>query len=149
MSARWIRSFLAVLVLFAFGLSSAQAAKSKTKAKPKEAPPPAAVETEPAGLPPAELTLGFQTRDSEMEGIGDLLLPVWNPGGTGLLFLNPRTAVVDHDEEEVNLGVGYRQLLPKLDVILGANLYYDYRDTGSFNYDQWGFGLELLSPWID
>ena len=149
MSARWVRSSLVVLVLFAFGLSSAQAAKSKTKAKAKESPPPAAVATEAAGLPPAELTVGFQTRDSETEGIGDLLLPVWNPGGTGLLFLNPRTAVVDHDEEEANLGVGYRQWLPKLDLILGANLYYDYRDTGSFNYDQWGFGLELLSPWID
>ncbi|GEM_PF-827720 len=149
MSARWVRSFLVVLVLFAFGLSPAQAAKSKAKAKPKESPPPAAVQTETAGLPPAELTVGFQTRDSETEGIGDLLLPIWNPGGTGLLFLNPRGAVVDHDEEEANLGIGYRQWLPKLDLILGANLYYDYRDTGEFTYDQWGFGLELLSRWID
>ena len=149
MSARWVRSLLVVLVLFSFGLSSAYAAKSKAKTKAKEAPPPAAVETESAGLPPAELTVGFQTRDSETEGIGDLLVPVWSPGGTGLLFLNPRTAIVDHDEQEGNLGIGYRQLLPRLDVILGANLYYDYRDTGSFNYDQWGFGLELLSPWID
>ena len=149
MSARWVRSLLVVLVLFSFGLSSAHAAKSKAKTKAKEAPPPATVEAESAGLPPAELTVGFQTRDSETEGIGDLLIPVWNPGGTGLLFLNPRTAIVDHDEQEGNLGIGYRQLLPKLDWILGANLYYDYRDTGSFNYDQWGFGLELLSPWVD
>ena len=149
MSARWVRSLLVVLVLFSFGLSSAHAAKSKAKTKAKEAPPPAAVETESAGLPPAELSVGFQVRDSETEGLGDLLVPVWNPGGTGLLFLNPRTAIVDHDEQEGNLGIGYRQLLPRLDVILGANLYYDYRDTGSFNYDQWGFGLELLSPWID
>jgi len=140
---------LVLLVLFSFGLSSAHAAKSKTKTKAKEVPPPAAVEAESAGLPPAELTVGFQTRDSETEGIGDLLVPVWSPGGTGLLFLNPRTAVVDHDEQEGNLGIGYRQLLTKLNTILGANLYYDYRDTGSFNYDQWGFGLELLSPWID
>ncbi len=149
MSARWVRSLLVVLVLFSFGLSSAHAAKSKAKTKAKEAPPPAAVEAESAGLPPAELTVGFQTRDSETEGIGDLLVPVWSPGGTGLLFLNPRTAIVDHDEQEGNLGIGYRQLLPKLDWILGANLYYDYRDTGSFNYDQWGFGLELLSTWVD
>ena len=149
MSARWVRSLLVVLVLFSFGLSSAQAAKSKAKTKAKESPPPVAVEEESAGLPPAELTLGFQTRDSETEGLGDLLLPVWSPGGTGLLFLNPRTAIIDHDEEEGNLGIGYRQWLAKPNVILGANLYYDYRDTGSFNYDQWGFGLELLSPWID
>ncbi len=148
MKTRWVRLFGVVLVLCAIGLPSAQAAKSKpkTRARADSSPPPAETES---GWPAAELTLGFQTRDSETEGIGDLLLPIWNPGGTGLLFLNPRTAVVDHDEEEANLGVGYRQWLPKLDLILGANLFYDYRDADSFDYDQWGFGLELLSPWID
>lgn len=149
MSARWVRSFLAVLVLCAFGLTSAQGAKTKAKSKPKEAPPPAAAETGSAAFPPAELTIGFQTRDSETEGIGDLLLPLWSPGGTGLLFANPRTAVTDRDEAEGNLGLGYRQRLPKLDWIVGANLYYDYRDTKTLHYDQWGFGLELLSPWLD
>ena len=150
MSARWIRSFLVVLVVFAFGPLSAQAAKTKAKSKAKEAPPPpAAVETEASAFPPAELTIGVQARDSETEGIGDLLVPIWNPGGTGLLFLNPRAAMTDDDAEEGNLGAGYRQLLPKLGLILGANFFYDYRDTGSYNYDQWGFGLELLSPWID
>ena len=86
MSARWIRSFLVVLVVFAFGPLSAQAAKTKAKSKAKEAPPPpAAVETEASAFPPAELTIGVQARDSETEGIGDLLVPIWNPGGTGLL----------------------------------------------------------------
>ena len=148
MSARWVRAFLVALVVFAFGsLVSAQAAK--TKAQSKEAPPPAAVETESSDFPPAELTIGFQSRDSETEGIGDLLIPVWNPGGKGLLFLNPRTAITDDDAEEGNLGLGYRQLFPKLDLILGANAYYDYRDTGYSNYDQWGVGFELLSQWLD
>ena len=156
-------------------LAAVQAAKKKARAKesppaaevrkkapqeiktPKKAPPPAIVETKPApkietaatAFPPAELTVGFQARDAETEGLGDLLIPVWNPGGQGLLFVNPRAAFTDHDGEEGNLGVGYRQLLPKQSVILGGNVYYDYRDTGEFNYDQWGFGIELLSPWID
>ena len=150
MSARWVRMFLVVLVAFAFGpLVSAQAAKAKAKSKSKEAPPPVAVETDTDTFPPAELTIGFQTRDSETEGLGDVLIPVWNPGDTGLLFINPRAAMSDDDAEEGNLGVGYRQLLPKLNLILGANAYYDYRDTGYSNYDQWGVGLELLSKWID
>ncbi len=152
MKARPIRTLLLALVVFAFcPLWGVQAAKTKAKAKDKEAPPPvAAVETKPAAeWPAAELTVGFQTRDSETEGIGDLLIPLWNPGGTGLLFVNPRSAFTDHDAEEYNLGVGYRQLLPKQKVILGANAYYDYRDTGYAEYDQWGVGFELLSTWID
>ncbi len=150
MSARWVRAFLVALVLFAFGpLVTAQAAKTKAKSKAKESPPPEAVEAESAAFPPAELTVGFQSRESETEGIGDLLIPVWNPGGKGLLFVNPRTAITDHDAEEGNLGLGYRQLLPKHNLILGANVFYDYRDTGYANYDQWGVGFELLSTWLD
>lgn len=150
MSARWIRLFTVALVVFmSCPLPPAQAAKAKTKAKAKETPAPVVVEPAAAEWPVAEFTVGFQTRDSETEGIGDLMIPVWNPGGKGLLFLNPRTAITDHDAEEYNIGLGYRQLLPKQKIILGANLYYDYRDTGYNTYDQWGAGLEILSSWID
>jgi len=120
--------------------------KSKKKSKAKSA---VAVEAESYMLPSAELTLGFMTGDLETEGIGDLLIPLWNPGGKGLLFVNPRGATTDHDAEEVNIGVGYRQLLPKQNIIVGANVYYDYRDTGYSNYDQWGVGIEMLSTWVD
>ena len=152
MSARWIRLLTVALVVFmSCPLPPAQAAKakSKAKAKPQEQSAPVVVETAESTFPVAELTVGFQTGDSENEGIGDLMVPVWNPGGKGLLFLNPRTAINDDDEEEYNIGVGYRQLLPKQKVILGANAYYDYRDTGYTTYDQWGVGFEILSSWID
>ena len=147
MSTLWTRRILALVVIMGI-CSAATTFAAKTKPK-KEAPPPEVSETEAPAFPPAELTVGFQARDSETEGIGDLLVPVWNPGGAGLLFLNPRTAITDHDGEEANIGVGYRQLLPKWNVILGANAFYDYRDTGAYNYHQWGFGLELLSQWLD
>ena len=150
MKTGWFRVLSLFLVfLLSVPLPPAQAAKPKGKSKAKAKETPAAVEQPVATWPAAELTVGFQTRDSETEGIGDLLVPIWNPGGNGLLFLNPRTAITDHDAEEANLGLGYRQLLPKQNLILGANVYYDYRDTGYSHYDQWGFGLELLSPWID
>ena len=98
MSARWVRMFVVALVIFALApVFAVQAAKSKAQAKPKKSPPPAAVATDDAALPPAELTVGFQTRDSETEGLGDLLIPLWNPGGAGLLFLDPRAAVTDDD----------------------------------------------------
>ena len=151
MNARWIRPLSVALALFVGSpLWSAEAAKTKAKSKAApRTPPPAAVEPAASVFPAAELTIGFQTRESETEGIGDLLIPVWNPGGTGLLFVNPRSAFTDHDAEEANLGIGYRQLLPKQKIILGANAYYDYRDTGYSSYDQWGVGFEILTAWID
>ena len=146
MTSRWIRLWTFVLVVFLTCPlpPPAQAAKPK---KSKSAP--AAAQTAEKEWPPAELTIGFQTRDSETEGLGDLLVPLWNPGETGLLFANPRAAITDQDEEEGNLGVGYRQLLPGRAVIVGANAYYDYRDTDARHYDQWGVGFEILSAWID
>ncbi len=146
MKARWIRLWTFVLVVF---LSCplpppTQAAKPK---KAKNAPPSA--QTAEKEWPPAELTFGFQTRDSETEGLGDLLVPLWNPGETGLLFVNPRASITDQDAEEGNLGFGYRQLLPGRAVIVGANAYYDYRDADARHYDQWGVGFEILSAWID
>lgn len=136
----------------------AKEAKAKKEAAPqKEAKPvkeakvpkAAAAETPAANWLTAELTLGVLARDSESEGMGDLLIPVWHPGGNGLLFVNPRASFTDDDAEEANLGIGYRQLLPRQKVILGANAFYDYRDTGYSHYDQWGLGVELLSTWVD
>ncbi|NCA82236.1 MAG: hypothetical protein EOM72_05770 [Opitutae bacterium] len=150
MSTRWIRAFCVAFSVFLFSfLLSAHAARTQSKPKAPESSPPATVEADSSSWPAAELTFGFQTRDSETEGLGDLLIPVWNPGNVGLLFVNPRTSFTDHDAEEVNFGLGYRQLLPKQKIILGANAYYDYRDTGYSSYDQWGVGFELLSSWVD
>ncbi len=145
MKARLVRVGWIASILFAcLPLLAAHAAKATPKA---ETPDP--VQAASPEWPSAELTFGIQARDSETEGIGDLLIPLWNPGGNGLLFLNPRTAITDRDAEEVNLGIGYRQLLPNQNIILGANAYYDYRDLDYGNYDQWGVGIEFLSSWID
>lgn len=103
----------------------------------------------PPVWPPAEITFGILTDDEETQGLGDILIPLWNPGERGLLFVNPRAAITDDNEDETNIGIGWRQLLPGDKVILGANAYYDYRDTGDRTYDQWGVGFEILSTWID
>ncbi|MBP7829483.1 MAG: inverse autotransporter beta domain-containing protein, partial [Kiritimatiellae bacterium] len=120
--------------------------KAKPKAEPKAEAP--AEEKAAATLPPAELTVGVQFRDDEAEGLGDVLVPAWR-FPSGLLFVNPRSTRTDQDAEEYSLGLGYRHLFPKREIILGANGYYDYRDTGHSTYDQWGAGLELLSRWLD
>ncbi len=127
-----------------------KAARKKTSRAKQEKKNEPAVETQQgaAALPPAELTAGVQFRDDEAEGLGDILVPAWR-FPSGLLFVNPRATRTDSDAEEYNVGLGYRHLFPGRAIILGANGYYDYRDTGHSTYDQWGAGVELLSRWLD
>ncbi len=102
-----------------------------------------------SNLQPALVSVGFRAWEHDnVEGIGDLLLPVYSLR-SGLLFLNPRTSFRG-DENEMNLGVGYRHLLAERNMILGINAYYDRRETEANNrFNQAGFGLEFLSEWVD
>lgn len=100
-------------------------------------------------LQPAVITLGARAwEEGNVEGIGDLLLPVFSTR-SGLLYMNPRSSFRD-DESEMNLGAGYRQLLGDRRMIAGINAFYDRRESDANNtFDQAGLGLEFLSDWID
>lgn len=103
----------------------------------------------PSDLPPTYLTLGVRTGEDEVEGFGDVLIPAVLLD-SGLIFVNPRYSRSDYDEEEVNIGVGYRHLVPNRNMILGANAYYDYRHTANGgDFHQLGLGLECLTEWVD
>ena len=120
-------------------------------------PPPAADEGSGftfAGdpLPPGGATIGGRIGDGEADVVGDLVVPLWYGEDTGLLFLNPRASATDSDHEEVNIGLGWRSLitLKDFEAIVGANAYYDSRWTkNDLRWDQFGFGLEFLSEWVD
>ena len=100
-------------------------------------------------LPPAELTGGGRMGDGVSEGFGDIVAPVVLLK-SGLIFVNPRASYTDDSSEEYNLGVGYRHLLAPKNLILGANIYYDYRETERHGrFHQAGFGLEILGEWVD
>ncbi|MFH0879354.1 MAG: inverse autotransporter beta domain-containing protein, partial [Lentisphaerota bacterium] len=135
------------IVLYSVLASSLATLPFNAAAKSKEPAISTADDSAPA-WPAAEVTVGGQFRDAEAEGIGDILVPVWSHS-SGLFFVNPRASRTDHSEEEYNLGIGYRQLIPQGPFIVGANAYYDYRDTDHSSYDQWGIGLEFLSRWVD
>jgi hypothetical protein len=105
------------------------------------------------------VTMGAKVGEDQTHEFIDILVPVYRPSERGLLFVNPRfslsqldTESADGDEEELSFGLGYRQMLglDGYDVILGANAYYDYRWSVYDNtFDQWGFGVEMLSEWVD
>ncbi len=100
-------------------------------------------------LPVPELTLGARAGDGIVEGYGDILAPIFATK-SGIVFVNPRMSATDHSAEEYNLGFGYRHLLREKGMILGANIYYDHRETELENrFNQVGFGVEYLSDWID
>lgn len=100
-------------------------------------------------MPDGRFTFGGRAAEDEFEGFADVLVPVWLCR-SGLWFVNPRGSSTDNDEEETNLGLGYRHILPQKKVILGANVYYDSRWSAHNNrFDQIGFGLEVLTGWVD
>lgn len=162
---KWLHCILIALIGMSVSVAAyAQDAEVKEMeqqaepAQPAEAAPaeePAAEGDEtmssemPSDLPPPELTLGMRLGDGEVESYGDVLVPVYLLKD-GLWFVNPRFSRNDHEEEELNVGIGYRYLVPNRNMILGANAYYDYRNTehGS-EFHQLGLGLEYLSENVD
>ncbi|NLG36070.1 MAG: hypothetical protein GX548_12030 [Lentisphaerae bacterium] len=105
---------------------------------------------EGAGAWNAPVTLGLHASENETAGMGDLLIPLFRHD-RGLVFVNPRASVNDHDEEEINVGLGVRHLFEgRVPFVLGANAYYDGRWTRHGNrFDQLGLGVEFWSDWVD
>lgn len=94
-------------------------------------------------------TLGGRVGEHLSEGYLDVLQPLAG-GERGLLFFNPKLSGSDNDEEEYSLGLGFRMLLPAVEAIAGANVFYDSRDSRhDHTFDQVGAGVEVLTTWVD
>jgi hypothetical protein len=77
--------------------------------------------------------------------IMDFLVPLYQ-GEKDILFFNPKFTPNDADGWETNLGIGYRHLLLKDKLMLGANVFYDTRRTPWGTYwDQVGVGAEAMT----
>ena len=99
--------------------------------------------------PDGILTLGAGTSGEETGGFVDVIAPVLG-NDSQILFINPRGSLEDESQNEQNIGLGARKLFFNDRAILGANVFYDSRESSYKNrYDQWGVGLELLTDWVD
>ncbi|NTU43454.1 MAG: hypothetical protein HGA78_10500, partial [Nitrospirales bacterium] len=79
----------------------------------------------------------------------DLFFPVWGDSKR-LLFVNPNLRLGDEGSNEQNIGLGYRGIYFQDKAIIGANIFLDTMEsTNSNRYNQLGFGLELLTKWVD
>ncbi|NLB64940.1 MAG: hypothetical protein GX803_00505 [Lentisphaerae bacterium] len=96
------------------------------------------------------VTLGIRSQESETEGVADVLVPLWR-GPQSVLLANLRGAMNDHDEEELNVGLGLRHLVDaRHPFIVGGFVFYDGRWTRQHNrFDQLGLSAEVLSDWVD
>lgn len=94
-------------------------------------------------------------RHLEYQGIGfdkgytsfDLFLSNAEPWReNNIFFLDLRAHVFNDGKPAANTGFGWRYLFDSYCHALGLNTYYDYRKTKRKNYNQFGAGLEYLTP---
>jgi len=79
----------------------------------------------------------------------DLFFPLLS-GPESLTFLNLVLRTDTAENNEQNIGIGYRRLLGDDKLILGGNLFFDTTRSRLGNrYNQFGVGLEALSKWLD
>ncbi|MEK6237319.1 MAG: right-handed parallel beta-helix repeat-containing protein, partial [Planctomycetales bacterium] len=90
---------------------------------------------------------GFEDGYSRFGGF----VPLWgDPECRGVLFSDSQLTLSDEILASGSVGLGGRVYLDDLDAFLGLNGYWDRRqydsDLGRNEFDQFGFGLELLGP---
>ncbi|MEM0965191.1 MAG: inverse autotransporter beta domain-containing protein [Verrucomicrobiota bacterium] len=108
---------------------------------------------------PAVVGVGATLADSNSDIYIDALVPFYQIGNESyrtIFFVAPRLA----DGEDINngsVGLGVRSLHGQgtflgdsFPWIMGANVFYDFtRSSRDFDYNQFGAGLEWMSPFLD
>ena len=61
-------------------------------------------------------------------------------------FLDAKGYLFNRGKWAASTGVGTRFILSSRNIVLGLNVYYDYRKMRQFNLNQIGVGLEVLGP---
>ncbi len=101
--------------------------------------------------PSGDITLGVQFSEKLSGVYFDSMTGIWaSQNGGSFLFLDGRYHDEDNGQFISSSGLGFRQLVPGRDIILGANFYYDSIHSEHENdFVQYGFGIEMLTRWVD
>lgn len=97
------------------------------------------------------LTVGGQFSNKMSGFYIDTLTGLYNTrDGNNLVFLNSRYSQEDTGQAVNSTGLGFRHRVPHRDIIVGVNANYDAISSfrGS-DFDQAGFGAEILTRWVD
>ncbi|MFP6762581.1 MAG: right-handed parallel beta-helix repeat-containing protein, partial [Planctomycetaceae bacterium] len=79
-------------------------------------------------------------------------LPLWDDGGSGIVFLNPLVHLDNFGNPAINVGLGARQLVDAgTPTVIGMSTWYDYRksNVGEYDYNQISLSLEYLTDWFE
>lgn len=101
--------------------------------------------------PSGDITLGAQFSEKLSGVYFDAVTGIWASQNRGsFLFLDGRYHYEDDGQFISSTGLGFRQLVPGHDIILGANFFYDSIHSEYENdFKQYGFGVEMLTRWVD
>ena len=111
------------------------------------------------GSAPAVVGIGATLGD-DSDIYLDVLVPFWQTGNDAhrtIFFLAPRITGTEEETNSGSLGLGIRSLRGEgalsgksFPWIIGANVFYDFtRSSNDFDYNQFGAGIEWMSPLID
>ncbi len=109
---------------------------------------------------PSVVGVGATLAGSESDIHIDALVPFWQSHSDyahTILFLVPRVATTEEVMTTGSLGLGVRSLRGEgsflggsFPWIIGANVFYDFtHSTRNFDYNQFGAGIEWMSPFLD
>lgn len=109
---------------------------------------------------PAVVGVGATLGGSASDLYIDALVPFWQFQSNSLhtiAFIVPRLSGSEDEENNGSLGIGVRSLRREgsfmggsFPWIIGANAFYDYTHSSSnFDYNQFGAGIEWMSPFLD
>jgi hypothetical protein len=93
-----------------------------------------------------QMHLSGRVMENDTEYMLDVMFPVWHKN----LSVDLRGTLLEDREQEFNAGLVFRQSSFSDRIVLGANLYGDFRWTErDHQYEQVGLGVEVLSRWVD
>ena len=88
---------------------------------------------------------GIRFGSNRVIGYFDILAPIYFTDKS-VLFFNPKVSFDDREGYEWNLGLGYRHMLLDDKLIIGGNIFWDWRKSSTEEqYHQLGLGLELMT----
>lgn len=101
--------------------------------------------------PGGSITLGAQFSEHATGGYLDSVTGLWaSRERDSFLFFNSRYHLEDNDQFISSAGLGFRRMILGGRAILGGNVYWDsIRSARDNDFDQLGFGVEVLTKWVD
>lgn len=149
-SRRWTFALAASLLAATSGFAGHQISDGKDGKEVKnvvEAP----VRTWFPDFPPGYITAGVQFSEHLSGAYIDSVTGLWSPKERdAFLFLDSRYHYEDNGQFISSTGLGFRQMVPGREIIIGANAFWDRNHSEHDNdFDQLGLGFEVLTKWVD